>query len=83
MVEILEFATHKIIPIWNLTKPPRPGLSVFADGRFILDVQNEFTQSSIMLAKLFVKAELSGHHSGAIPVFRHSTIVGVWSATVP
>jgi Tol biopolymer transport system component/DNA-binding winged helix-turn-helix (wHTH) protein len=52
-VQFFEFATQKIIPIWTLEKPDRPGLAVSADGRSILYVQNEFTQSNIMLVRNF------------------------------
>jgi Tol biopolymer transport system component/DNA-binding winged helix-turn-helix (wHTH) protein len=52
-IEFFDFATHKIIPIWTLTKPPGFGLSISADGRSILYVQNEVQQSSIMLVKNF------------------------------
>ena len=50
-VEFFEFATHTIIPIWTLEKPAGMGLALSADGRSILYVQNEFTQSNIMLVK--------------------------------
>ena len=52
-VQFFEFATQKIIPIWTLEKPDGPGLAVSADGRSILYVQNEFTQSNIMLVRNF------------------------------
>ena len=52
-VQFFEFATHKIIPIWTLENPDGPGFAVSADGRSILYVQNEFTQSNIMLVKNF------------------------------
>jgi Tol biopolymer transport system component/DNA-binding winged helix-turn-helix (wHTH) protein len=52
-IEFFEFATHKITPIWTLTKSPGFGLSMSADGRSILYVQNEFQQSNIMLVKNF------------------------------
>ena len=52
-VEFFEFATHKIIPICTLTKPPGFGLSISADGRSILYVQDEIVQSNIMLVKNF------------------------------
>jgi len=52
-IEFFEFATHKITPIWTLTKPPGFGLSMSADGRSILYVQNEIQQSNIMLVKNF------------------------------
>jgi len=52
-IEFFDFATHKITPIWTLTKSPGFGLSLSADGRSILYVQNEVQQSSIMLIKNF------------------------------
>ena len=52
-VEFFDFSTHKIIPIWTLTKPPGFGLSISADGRSILYVQNEIQKSEIMLVKNF------------------------------
>lgn len=52
-VGFFEFATHKIISVWALPTPPGVGLSVSADGRSILYVQNEFLQSNIMLVKNF------------------------------
>ena len=52
-IEFFEFATHKITPIWTLTKSPGFGLSMSADGRSILYVQNENTRTNIMLVKNF------------------------------
>jgi Tol biopolymer transport system component/DNA-binding winged helix-turn-helix (wHTH) protein len=52
-IEFFDFATHKITPIWTLTKPPGFGLSISADGRSILYVQNEIQPSTIMLVKNF------------------------------
>jgi hypothetical protein len=52
-VEFFDFSTHKIIPIWTLTKPPGFGLPISADGRSILYVQNEVQKSNIMLVKNF------------------------------
>jgi dipeptidyl aminopeptidase/acylaminoacyl peptidase len=52
-IEFFDFGTEKIIPLWTLTKPPGFGLSVSADERSILFVQNEVQQSSIMLVKNF------------------------------
>jgi Tol biopolymer transport system component/DNA-binding winged helix-turn-helix (wHTH) protein len=52
-IEFFEFATHKVTPIWTLTKPPGFGLSMSADGKSILYVQNEIQQSNIMLVKNF------------------------------
>jgi Tol biopolymer transport system component/DNA-binding winged helix-turn-helix (wHTH) protein len=52
-VEFFEFATQKIFPIWTLRKFPGFGLSISADGKSILYVQNEIDQSNIMLVKNF------------------------------
>jgi Tol biopolymer transport system component len=52
-VEFFEFATQKIFPIWTLTKFPGFGLSISADGKSILYVQNDINLSNIMLVKNF------------------------------
>jgi len=52
-VEFFEFATQKIYPIWTLTKFPGFGLSISADGKSILYVQNDIELSNIMLVKNF------------------------------
>jgi Tol biopolymer transport system component/DNA-binding winged helix-turn-helix (wHTH) protein len=52
-VAFFEFATNKIFPIWALADRPFVGLSVSADGKSILYVQNEYSQSDIMLVKNF------------------------------
>jgi Tol biopolymer transport system component/DNA-binding winged helix-turn-helix (wHTH) protein len=52
-IEFFEFSTHKIIPIWTLTKPAGFGLSISADGRSLLYSQQELGRSSIMLIKNF------------------------------
>lgn len=52
-IDFFEFATHKIVPMWTLTKPAGFGLSISADGKSILYVQNEVQQSNIMLVKNF------------------------------
>ena len=46
-----EFATHRIVPISAMDKPPSVGLTVAPDGRSILYSQNEFFESNIMLVK--------------------------------
>jgi Tol biopolymer transport system component len=46
-----EFATHRIIEISAMNKPPGVGLALAPDGRSILYVQNEFHESNIMLVK--------------------------------
>jgi len=52
-LEFFEFATQKTLPIWTLPKPPGFGLSIAADEKSILYVQNEIGISSIMLVKNF------------------------------
>jgi hypothetical protein len=52
-IGFFEFATHKIIPIWTLTKPPFVGLSISADGSSILFAQNDFFRSDIVLVRNF------------------------------
>lgn len=52
-LKFFEFATRKITSIRTLEKVPGPGLTLAADGKSILYVQNEFEQSSIMLVKNF------------------------------
>jgi Tol biopolymer transport system component/DNA-binding winged helix-turn-helix (wHTH) protein len=46
-----EFATHQISSITAMDKPPSVGLAISPDGRSILYVQNEFSESDIMLVK--------------------------------
>ncbi len=48
-----EFATHRIVRISAMDKAPSVGLAVAPDGRSILYVQNEFSESNIMLVKNF------------------------------
>ncbi len=50
-VAYFEFATHRIVRISAMDKPPGVGLAVAPDGRSILYVQNEFSESNIMLVK--------------------------------
>jgi len=52
-IQFFEFATHKIIPIWALTKPTGTGLSISADGKSLLYTQQDEGQSAIMLIKNF------------------------------
>jgi len=52
-LEFFEFATQKTFPIWTLPKPPGFGLSISADEKSILYVQNEIGISNIMLVKNF------------------------------
>jgi len=48
-IGFFEFATGKTILICSLDKPTSTGLAVAPDGRSILFVQNEFSESNIML----------------------------------
>ncbi len=51
-LEFFEFATHKIVRISTLDKPDQ-GLAMSSDGRSILYVRNELSESNIMLVKNF------------------------------
>jgi Tol biopolymer transport system component/DNA-binding winged helix-turn-helix (wHTH) protein len=46
-----EFATHRIVPIVALDKPPGSGLALAPDGRSVLYIQIDFFQWNIMLVK--------------------------------
>jgi Tol biopolymer transport system component len=52
-IEFFEFATNKAHRVWNLQKEPGWGLSLAADGRSIVYVQDEFAESNLMLVKNF------------------------------
>lgn len=52
-IDLYELATGKTIPIWNLEKEPGWGLSMSADGKSIVYVQKEFSESNLMLVKNF------------------------------
>jgi hypothetical protein len=52
-IDLFEFATGKTIPIWNLEKEPGWGLSMSRDGKSIVYIQNEFSESNLMLVKNF------------------------------
>ena len=52
-IAFFEFATGKTIPIWSLEKEPGWGLSLSADGKSIVYIQNEFLESNLMLVKNF------------------------------
>jgi Tol biopolymer transport system component/DNA-binding winged helix-turn-helix (wHTH) protein len=52
-IQFFEFATQKTIPIWSLEKEPGWGLSVSSDGKSIVYLQKEFSESNIMLVKNF------------------------------
>ena len=52
-IDFFEFATGKIMPIWTLEKEPGWGLSLSHDGKSIVYVQSEFSESNIMLVKNF------------------------------
>lgn len=48
-----EFATHRIVTIFALDKPPGAGLALAPDSRSILYIQKEFFECNIMLVKNF------------------------------
>jgi len=52
-IDFFEFATEKTAPIWTLEKEPGWGLSLSRDGKSILYIQNEFSESNLMLVKNF------------------------------
>ena len=52
-IKFLDFAAHKILPLWTLENEPGWGLSVSQDGKSIVYVQDEYAESSIMLVKNF------------------------------
>jgi Tol biopolymer transport system component len=52
-IELFEFATGKTIPIWNLDKEPGWGLSMSNDGKSIVYIQNDFSESNLMLVRNF------------------------------
>lgn len=52
-IEFYDFATNKSHRVWNLQKEPGWGLSLSADGRSIVYVQDEFAQSNLMLVRNF------------------------------
>ena len=52
-VEFLEFTTGKIVPVWNFDRYVGWGLAGSQNGRSILYIQHEFSESDIMLIKNF------------------------------
>lgn len=52
-IDLFEFASGKKIPIWNLDKEAGWGLTLSHDGRSIVYVQNDFSESNLMLVKNF------------------------------
>ena len=52
-IEFLDFATHKILPLWTLENEPGWGLSISRDGKSIVYIQDEYAESSIMLVTNF------------------------------
>jgi Tol biopolymer transport system component len=52
-IDFLEFATGKTIPIWTLEKEPGWGLSLSHDSKSVVYIQNEFSESDLMLVKNF------------------------------
>lgn len=52
-IDLFDFATRKAIPIWNLEKEPGWGLSMSSDGKSIVYIQNEYSESNLMLVRNF------------------------------
>ena len=52
-VEFLEFTTGKIVPVWNFDRYVGWGLAGSQNGRSIVYIQHEFSESDIMLIKNF------------------------------
>ncbi len=52
-IDLFEFATGKTIPIWTLDKEPGWGLCLSNDGMSIVYIQNEFSESNLMLVRNF------------------------------
>ena len=52
-IDLFEFSSGKTIPIWNLDKEPGWGLDLSSDGRSIVYIQNEFSESNLMLVRNF------------------------------
>jgi Tol biopolymer transport system component/DNA-binding winged helix-turn-helix (wHTH) protein len=52
-IDLFEFASGKTIPIWTLDKEPGWGLSLSNDGKSIYYIQNEFSESNLMLVRNF------------------------------
>jgi Tol biopolymer transport system component len=52
-IDFFEFATGKTIPIWTLEKEPGWGLSLSRDGKSIVYIQSEFSESNLMMVKNF------------------------------
>jgi Tol biopolymer transport system component/DNA-binding winged helix-turn-helix (wHTH) protein len=52
-IDFFELATGKTIPIWTLEKEPGWGLSLSHDGKSVVYIQSEFSESNIMLVKNF------------------------------
>jgi dipeptidyl aminopeptidase/acylaminoacyl peptidase len=52
-VEFLEFASGKSYPVWDFERDAGWGLGISQDGRSLVYLQNEFSESDIMLVKHF------------------------------
>lgn len=52
-IDLFEFASSKTIPIWTLDKEPGWGLSLSKDGKSVVYIQNEFSESNLMLVRNF------------------------------
>jgi Tol biopolymer transport system component len=52
-IDLFEFASGRTILIWALDKEPGWGLSLSSDGKSIVYIQNEFSESNLMLVRNF------------------------------
>ena len=52
-IEFFEFTTRKLFTIWSLEKAANWGLALSPDGRSLIYVQKDFSESNIMLVKNF------------------------------
>jgi Tol biopolymer transport system component len=52
-VKFLEFTTGKIVPVWNFDRYVGWGLAGSQNGRSVVYIQHEFSESDIMLIKNF------------------------------
>lgn len=52
-IDLFEFASGKTIPIWILDKEPGWGLSLSNDAKSMVYIENEFSESNLMLVRNF------------------------------
>ena len=52
-LQFLEFATAKTFPVWSFERDPGWGLALSHDGRSLVYIQDEYSESDIMLVKNF------------------------------